>query len=223
MLLRDPTGRCTEGWEASCWDGLQQWKPYSSQAFLDDTQLIFEVAGVFFDPLDAVNAGIYLRRGQHENAFWSACSLLPIGGIIGNIAKRWRQGISIADDILEVAPSLGRHPSGFVDDIEHYGLHGRRARSGNSGGGSGGNDAPLKQVFTRKVDAPNWSTDFVRASVIEEKVKNKTLLAKLREIEPGDWVKVYENGYSGGEMVSVHYFRSKSGKIFDLWVKRGWS
>jgi len=49
-------------------------------------------------------------------------------------------------------------------------------------------------------------------------------LAKLREIEPGDWKKVYKDGYdAAGRKVSIHYFESRSGKVFAVDVKAGWS
>jgi hypothetical protein len=37
------------------------------------------------------------------------------------------------------------------------------------------------------------------------------------------WCKVYQDGYCEGELVSIHYFESPSGRVFDLKVKSGWS
>ena len=55
-------------------------------------------------------------------------------------------------------------------------------------------------------------------------VKNGPLLDKLREIEPGEWKKVYQNGYSNGNEVSIHYFQhTKTGKVFNVKVKNQWS
>lgn len=55
-------------------------------------------------------------------------------------------------------------------------------------------------------------------------VKNKVLLEKLRAIESGEWKKVYKDGYdANGRQVLIHYFQSKSGKVFDVDVKPGWS
>lgn len=55
-------------------------------------------------------------------------------------------------------------------------------------------------------------------------VKNKELLDKLREIESGTWKKIYKDGYdSYGNEISIHYFQSESGKVFDVKVKHGWS
>lgn len=81
----------------------------------------------------------------------------------------------------------------------------------------------IKHLYNRRTDCPNWPNDFIRASIKEVKIKNQSLLSALRDQEPGEWKKVYEDGYSGNRAVSVHYCRSKSGKIFDLDVKQGWS
>jgi len=43
-------------------------------------------------------------------------------------------------------------------------------------------------------------------------------------VERGDWRKVYKDGYDGsGNKVSIHYFQSESGKVFDVAAKPGWS
>jgi RHS repeat-associated protein len=54
-------------------------------------------------------------------------------------------------------------------------------------------------------------------------VKNTELLKKLREIEPGNWQKVYKDGTLDGKKVSIHYFESPSGQVFDVQIKPGWS
>lgn len=56
------------------------------------------------------------------------------------------------------------------------------------------------------------------------KVNNQQLLEKLREIEAGTWKKVYKDGYDAyGNEISIHYFQSQSGKVFNVKVKSGWS
>ncbi len=54
-------------------------------------------------------------------------------------------------------------------------------------------------------------------------VKNPERLAELRKVEPGEWKKVYRDGYANGKKVSIHYFQSKSGKVYDVKVKNYWS
>ena len=54
-------------------------------------------------------------------------------------------------------------------------------------------------------------------------INNTQLLAKLRDIEAGKWQKVYKDGIINGEKVSIHFFQSPSGKVFDVKIVSGWS
>lgn len=55
-------------------------------------------------------------------------------------------------------------------------------------------------------------------------VKDRELLDKLRKVESGEWNKVYKNGYDAdGNEISIHYFESKSGKVFDVEIHDVWS
>jgi hypothetical protein len=55
-------------------------------------------------------------------------------------------------------------------------------------------------------------------------VNNGELLDQLRQIEPGEWKKVYQNGYVDGREVSIHYHQHiKTGKVFDVKIKESWS
>jgi RHS repeat-associated protein len=110
-------------------------------------------------------------------------------------------------------------PSGPVS------VSGIAASMSPSGGGSGSNDKPT-EIFQGKKLSPNWPGDFVRAAgnaLRKVNIKDRDLLSKLRDIEKGDWKKVYEDGYSENRRVSVHYFQSPSGQVFDLQVHPGWS
>jgi len=58
----------------------------------------------------------------------------------------------------------------------------------------------------------------------QHNVNNKALLEKLRQIEVGKWKKVYQDGFdASGNLISIHYFQSQSGKVFNVKVKCGWS
>jgi hypothetical protein len=83
----------------------------------------------------------------------------------------------------------------------------------------------LKQVYNSLKDAPEYPQDFrpVQNGTRKLSIKNKPLLEELRKLESGDWNKVYRDGYSGGQKVSIHYFQSRSGKVFNVKVKLGWS
>ena len=62
-----------------------------------------------------------------------------------------------------------------------------------------------------------------RAATYKVPVNNQELLEQLRNIEPGKWSKVYKNGWNGsGDEVSVHFFQSPSGRVFDVHVVTQW-
>lgn len=84
----------------------------------------------------------------------------------------------------------------------------------------------LQQIFTSVKDAPKYPKGFRTAKNGTKKlsIENKQLLEKLRQVEAGEWRKVYSDGVDGdGHYVSLHYFQSASGKVFDVKVKLGWS
>ena len=88
---------------------------------------------------------------------------------------------------------------------------------GNGGGESGNSSNELKHVYPKEFEA-------VKNGTTKNTIKNKELLDKLREIESGKWTKVYKDGYdSSGNKISIHYFQSESGKVFNVKVKPGWS
>ena len=81
-----------------------------------------------------------------------------------------------------------------------------------------------KNVFGSIKNAPGYSKNFVKVQNGLKKVNinNRELLAQLNKIGSG-WKKVYQNGYVNGQKVSYHYFQDNAGKVFDFWVKKGWS
>jgi hypothetical protein len=88
------------------------------------------------------------------------------------------------------------------------------------------NGHELKQIYNSIKDAPNYPIDFetVNNGTTQNKITNQDLLDELRKIEKGQWKKVYKDGYdSSGKKISIHYFQSESGKVFDVKVKKGWS
>ncbi len=84
----------------------------------------------------------------------------------------------------------------------------------------------LKNVYSGIKNAPNYPEGFkaVQDGKTLNTVKNQEVLRGLREHEAGVWKKVYSDGYAAdGKKVSIHYFQSQSGKVFDVKVKNGWS
>ena len=91
------------------------------------------------------------------------------------------------------------------------------SNKGNGCGESGNSSNELKEVYPKEFEA-------VKNGTTKNTIKNKELLDKLREIESGKWTKVYKDGYdSSGNKISIHYFQSQSGKVFNVKVKPGWS
>ena len=91
------------------------------------------------------------------------------------------------------------------------------SNKGNGCGESGNSSNELKHVYPKEFEA-------VKNGTTKNTIKNKELLDKLREIESGKWTKVYKDGYnSSGNKISIHYFQSQSGKVFNVKVKPGWS
>ncbi|OJG85757.1 hypothetical protein RV13_GL000828 [Enterococcus raffinosus] len=96
-----------------------------------------------------------------------------------------------------------------------------KSGSNYSSSGSG-----IKNVYDGIKHAPKYPEGFTpeRGGLKSSKVTYKKALEDLRKIEPGEWKKVYKDGYDKyGNKVSIHYFESKSGKVFDVKVKNKWS
>lgn len=85
---------------------------------------------------------------------------------------------------------------------------------------------PIKYLYSGIKKSPNYPKDFrdVQNGTTKNKVKDRATLDMLRTAVPGEWHKVYRDGHdSSGKKVSIHYFQHKSGKVFDVKVKDGWS
>ncbi len=82
--------------------------------------------------------------------------------------------------------------------------------------------AVRNRVHPRLQDAPEYPRGFRNrpgpGSVSKNTIKLKDLKAKLQKIERGEWKKVYRDGFDdAGGQVSVRYFESPSGKVFDVY------
>jgi len=94
--------------------------------------------------------------------------------------------------------------------------------SGQTSQGTG----KINNVYDSIKKAPKYPEGFkgVQNGTKKVNVNNKDVLEKLRNVESGQWKKVYKDGYNAsGKEVSIHYFESASGKVFDVKVKFGWS
>jgi filamentous hemagglutinin len=90
--------------------------------------------------------------------------------------------------------------------------------------GSSGNE--IKHTYNSIKDAPQYPQGF-RASqngTTKNVVNDRALLEQLRKVESGKWSKIYKDGFdASGNKVSVHYFQSQSGRVFNVKVKPNWS
>ncbi|WP_420806797.1 hypothetical protein, partial [Abyssisolibacter fermentans] len=94
------------------------------------------------------------------------------------------------------------------------------------GGMPEGMGKSIDNVYDSIKKSPNYPQGFetVKNGTTKNTVKNKQLLEKLREVESGTWKKIYKDGYdTSGNKISIHYFQSQSGKVFNVKVKSGWS
>ena len=114
----------------------------------------------------------------------------------------------------------------FVGNVS-VGVHNndRCTISGNNNTGDG-ESGELKEVYNSIKDSPKYPEGFQARpnGTVRKNINNSSLLNKLREIESGTWKKVYKDGYDVyGNEISIHFFQSQSGKVFDVKVKSGWS
>ncbi|MDD3894011.1 MAG: RHS repeat-associated core domain-containing protein, partial [Syntrophomonadaceae bacterium] len=88
-----------------------------------------------------------------------------------------------------------------------------------------GNNAP-KNIYNSIKDAPKYPEGFkgVQNGTKKVNINSNDILNQLKQVESGQWKKVYKDGFdANGNKVSIHYFESPSGKVFDVKVKTGWS
>jgi filamentous hemagglutinin len=92
--------------------------------------------------------------------------------------------------------------------------------------GAGGGKSGIQHVYDSIRKAPQFPEGFREkfGGTTKNVVNNKAVLDDLRRIEAGRWTKVYKDGFdSNGVKISVHYFQSESGKVFDVKAKPSWS
>jgi hypothetical protein len=90
----------------------------------------------------------------------------------------------------------------------------------------GGAASSIKNIYTSIKNAPNYPKGFKNAKDGVKRINpdNLELLEQLRQIEPGEWKKVFRGGYVDGKKVTIHYFEHKNtGKVFDVKTKNYWS
>ena len=101
-----------------------------------------------------------------------------------------------------------------------------RNKNNNTQNNASKDSNEIKHTYNSIKDSPNYPKGFrgVQNGTTKHNVNNREALESLRKVEQGQWKKVYQNGYdSSGNKVSIHYFQSQSGRVFNVKVKPGWS
>jgi hypothetical protein len=173
---------------------------------------------IFGDTLVLVGEFGSAGLSMGEEVVGGALDLTGFGALLG-IAVNVAAGIQLTVTVKAGFSAVGN----LVGDTAS--LISRSGSDGGGGGSSEGTGNVPKNVYNSIKDAPQYPEGFqaVQNGTVKNTVNNKGLLAQLRNIEPGKWVKVYKDGYVNGQKVSIHYFQSQSGKVFDVGVKSGWS
>ena len=87
-------------------------------------------------------------------------------------------------------------------------------------------DEQLNEVYASIKESPNYPSGFTAAKNGMKKVNinNEQLHNMLKKIDSGKWYKVYKDGFDEYmNKISIHFFQSPSGKVFDVKVKNHWS
>ena len=85
----------------------------------------------------------------------------------------------------------------------------------------------IRQTFNSIRDAPTYPNGFreIQNGVRKVNINNQEVLNNLRNVQSGEWKKVYRDGFDAqGNRISIHYFQhTRTGTVFNVKVKNGWS
>ena len=149
----------------------------------------------------------------------------PAVGLVGAAAlEEVALGYGVAaGGVLNLTQSI---PAALEEVGAMYSI-GINAGKNGAGERKGEAESPkLKEIYNSIKESPNYPDGFEPRinGTTKNKVDNQFLLDDLREIEQGTWNKIYKDGYDRfGNKISIHYFQSQSGKVFNVKVKYGWS
>ena len=106
--------------DSNNWGITKTLKNISSEDVLDAVQTGLDIGGLvpgLGEPLDAVNAGIYLLRGDKVNAALSAAAMMPIGGQAATAGKLANKALKYSDEAADASKMLRDIPKGTRNDI----------------------------------------------------------------------------------------------------------
>ena len=178
------------------------------------------MAGGFIDTVNGLKAAVEILSQLSAGGF--GMSLATDAGISISIGGASLEGAITLEQLAQLGigivgvGAVSSSLNGLSNDIKFsQSINGRNISSGE-----------LKEIYNSIKESPNYPEGFQprKSGTTSNKVNNERLLEKLRKIESGTWKKVYKDGYDVyGNKISIHYFQSQSGKVFDVKVKFGWS
>ena len=146
-----------------------------------------DIAGLAFDPIDAVNVIWYAVEGDWVNSGLSGASIIPVGGWFATGFKWWRNAKKAADAAEAVAKSVdeaGQVLKGPIADAVPKSLPEQLAL-GAAREGQG------KVIMRNLVDEPRLVANY----------------------GPGEWVKMRYVLRGADTQVTVHYFRNLTSSL----------
>ncbi|MCX8670870.1 hypothetical protein J3U22_06305 [Gilliamella sp. B2865] len=137
-----------------------------------------------------------------------------------------KQGHQNNNDVSEGAGTIAAGGTSGLPPDDDDDNSNRDKNNNNTQNNASKDPNEIKHTYNSIKDSPNYPKGFrgVQNGTTKHNVNNGQALENLRKIEQGQWKKVYQNGYdSSGNRVSIHYFQSQSGRVFNVKVKPGWS
>ncbi|AYF50015.1 filamentous hemagglutinin N-terminal domain-containing protein [Pseudomonas fluorescens] len=144
--------------------------------------------------------------------------------------------INIAESIRAKSGDIAGNAAASVMDALNPGMDLFSSTAGKTGAagtgiktgivGDVGKNRGIQNVYDSIRKAPEFPAGFREraGSTTKNVVNNSELLSDLRQVEAGKWTKIYKDGYDAvGNKVSIHYFQSESGKVFNVKTKPNWS
>ncbi|MNW46865.1 hypothetical protein D3C74_241790 [compost metagenome] len=180
-----------------------------------------EVVGLFqkqADEIYKVYIGDEIIEATAEHPFWldgkgwTEVKYLKVGDLLVTSG-----GATLAIDNIEKEPREATVYNFEVADFESYFV---------SNLGIWVHNCALQNVYKSIKDSPLYPQGFSGAKngTVKNKVNNGELLEELRAVESGTWHKIYKDGVDAkGNKISIHYFQSQSGQVFNVKTKNGWS
>ena len=189
------------------------------------------VVGLPTGPGEAVTVPAGAAIGAAAGAAAGVAIGGKIGGAVGNAVGVAGHAIGSAAATAEAIAAAKAAAAGHAIETGATALGNDLANffsSGNkpTGGAPAAGKICPKSVFSGIKGSPDYPEGFrpAKNGLTKNPIKNSQLLNELRNIEPGDWQKVYNDGYdSAGNRASIHYFQGPSGKVFNVQVYPGWS